>query len=231
MRSKRRWPRVAVAGVAAACLLGALAAVAWQRPQPSGAAAEPAGAAFPWAATPVPGKAAASAATAPVAAASVAVAAVGLAPTSAFRTDAQGKLVVDATLRLRAEELLALHAGADLAARLDAELTALPPAAAVRARDLVTLLEGYQAAQRAAFPPGEAPLVPEEGLAQLDAMQALRVSHFGADAAQRMFGEDDAVARRLLQLMRDETDASLGMEQKAMRAQARYDLERGTARR
>lgn len=227
MRPKRPWPlAVAVAG---ACLLGALAFVAWQHPQPSGAAAEPAGAVFPWAATPVSREAAASAATAPAAAASVALAAVGSPPAGAFRTDAQGKLVVDTALRLRAEELLALHDGAGLAARLDAELAALPPAAAVRARELVTRLEGYQAAQRAAFPPGEAPLVPEEGLAQLDAMQALRVSHFGADAAQRLFGEDDAVARRLLQLMRDETDASLNMAQKAMRAQARYDLERGTA--
>ena len=59
----------------------------------------------------------------------------------------------------------------------------------------------------------------------------MRASHFGAEAARQMFGEDEAVARRLLELMRDETDASLTMEQKAMRAQARYDLERGAARR
>jgi lipase chaperone LimK len=73
--------------------------------------------------------------------------------------------------------------------------------------------------------------VPEEGLAQLNAMQALRVSHLGAEAARQLYGEDDAVARRLLELMRDETDTSLSMEQKAMRAQARYDLERGAVRR
>jgi lipase chaperone LimK len=228
MRLKRRWPLMAVAG---ACLLGALAFVGWQRPEPSDAPAEPAGASFPWAATPVPRQTAGSAATASAATAPVVTAAAAPPSAGAFRTDAQGELVVDSALRLRAEELLALHEGPDLAARLDAELATLPPAAAVRARDLVTRLDGYQAAQRAAFPPGEAPLVPEEGLAQLDAMQALRVSHFGAEAAQRLFGEDDAVARRLLQLMRDETDASLSMEQKAMRAQARYDLERGTAQR
>lgn len=217
--------------VAGACLLGALAFVGWQRPEPSDAPAEPAAASFPWAATPVSRQTAGSAATASAATAPVVTAAAAPPSAGAFRTDAQGKLVVDSALRLRAEELLALHEGPDLAARLDAELATLPPAAAVRARDLVTRLDGYQAAQRAAFPPGEAPLVPEEGLAQLDAMQALRVSHFGAEAAQRLFGEDDAVARRLLQLMRDETDASLSMEQKAMRAQARYDLERGTAQR
>ena len=223
-RPKPGWPLAAVAAVG---LLGALAVDSWQRPGAPGAAAAPHSVAFPWAGTPAVREAAASATTAPVGA--VAPAEVVPSPAGAFRTDAQGRLVVDAALRLRAEELLALHDGADLANRLDAELAALPPAAAVRARDLVSRLDGYQAALRAAFPPGEAPLVPEEGLAQLDAMQALRVSHFGADAAQRMFGEDHAVARRLLQLMRDETDASLSMAQKAMRAQARYDLERGTA--
>ena len=77
------------------------------------------------------------------------------------------------------------------------------------------------------FPPGRAPLVPEEGLAQLQAMQALRASHFGADAARQMFAQDDAVARRILELMREDTSTTRSMEEKAMRAQVRYDQERG----
>ncbi|PIM52895.1 hypothetical protein CS062_12335 [Roseateles chitinivorans] len=130
-------------------------------------------------------------------------------------------------MRLRAEALLALHEGDALAARLDAELAGLPPAAAARARELVAQFEAYQTAQAAAFPPGRAPLVPEEGLAQLQAMQALRASHFGADAARQMFAQDDAVARRILELMREDTSTTRSMEEKAMRAQVRYDLERG----
>ncbi len=69
-----------------------------------------------------------------------------------------------------------------------------------RARELVAQFEAYQTAQAAAFPPGQAPLVPEEGLAQLRTMQALRAAHFGAEAAQQMFAQDDAVARRILEL-------------------------------
>ncbi|KQW51896.1 hypothetical protein ASD88_04625 [Pelomonas sp. Root662] len=149
----------------------------------------------------------------------------------AFRVDAHGRLVQDQLLRLRIEELLALHEGADRTARLDAELAGLPAPAAARARELLARMDDYQAAQRAAFPPDEAPLVPEEGLAQLTTLQALRTSHFGAEAGRQLYAEDDAVARRLLELMRDETTASLSMEQKAMRAQARFDVERGAVRR
>jgi hypothetical protein len=224
--------RLALASAGLLSVLGLLAVLTGQRQEAAPAAAEPAAStAFPWAG------ASAVLPVVPVASTpeATATAAVAAAPapagTAAFRADAQGQLVLDTALRLRAEQLLALHEGTDLAARLDAELAGLPPAAAVRARELLTRIEGYQAAQRAAFPPGEAPLVPEEGLAQLNAMQALRVSHLGAEAARQLYGEDDAVARRLLELMRDETDTSLNMEQKAMRAQARYDLERGAVRR
>lgn len=144
-----------------------------------------------------------------------------------FRTDARGRLVVDQPMRLRAEALLALNEGAALAARMDEELSGLPAPAAARARELVTQFEAYQTAQAAAFPPGQALLVPEEGLAQLKTMQALRAAHFGAEAAQQMFAQDDAVARRILELMREDTSTARSMEEKAMRAQVRYAQERG----
>ncbi|WP_431256549.1 hypothetical protein ACQ86G_17670 [Roseateles chitinivorans] len=144
-----------------------------------------------------------------------------------FRTDARGRLVVDQPMRLRAEALLALNEGEALAARVDAELADLPAPAAARARELVAQFEAYQTAQAAAFPPGQAPLVPEEGLVQLQTMQALRAAHFGAEAAREMFAQDDAVARRILELMREDTSTARSMEEKAMRAQIRYDQERG----
>ena len=130
-------------------------------------------------------------------------------------------------MRLRAEALLALNEGEALTARVDAELAGLPAPAAARARELVAQFEAYQTAQAAAFPPGQALQVPEEGLAQLKTMQALRAAHFGAEAAQQMFAQDDAVARRILELMREDTSTARSMEEKAMRAQVRYDQERG----
>ncbi|WP_423594842.1 lipase secretion chaperone [Roseateles sp. MS654] len=231
----RRIAWALAAGLGSAILLIWLAAAA-RAP----AAAEQPAAAFPWARAP----AAASSESGTSPGTSHAVAAKDTSASSAslqgpegpglagassgvFRVDAQGRLVVDQPTRLRAEALLALHEGDALAARLDAELAGLPPAAAARARELVAQFEAYQTAQAAAFPPGRAPLVPEEGLAQLQAMQALRASHFGADAARQMFAQDDAVARRILELMREDTSTTRSMEEKAMRAQVRYDQERG----
>jgi hypothetical protein len=221
-RRHQAWALLAASVAVVAALAGLRLA---REPAPPVTAA-PAAGSFPW-------RAAAASSQAPAPEMPQAAAAVPTAealtapeplPGRGWRTDARGQLVVDAALRLHAEGLLAMHEGAQLDARVDAELAALPAAAAAQARELLARLEAYQGAQRTSFPPGQAPLVPEEGLAQLDALQALRVSHFGADAARRLFGEDDAVARRLLELMRNDTDPSLTMAQKAMRAQARYDL-------
>lgn len=144
-----------------------------------------------------------------------------------FRADGQGRLVHDEHTRLQVERLLALHEPGEARrlAEAEAEAAGLPAAAAAQARELVERFEAFQLAQRQTFAPGVAPQVPEEGLAQLQALQAMRASHFGAEAAQAMFGRDDAVTRRLLELMQQETDTRLSMEARAMRAQARYDQE------
>lgn len=146
-----------------------------------------------------------------------------------FESDAQGRLVVDARVRLAVESLVALTPADQLAGAVERELQGLPPPAAAAARELVQRYDQYQAAQRTAFPPGAAPLVPEQGLAELDTLVALRSSYFGAEAARRMFGEEEAVARRLLQLMAEDRAGTLSMEQKAARAQQRFDEERGAA--
>jgi Proteobacterial lipase chaperone protein len=143
-----------------------------------------------------------------------------------FRVDAQGRLVIDQTMRLELESLLALHQGAEQAAALDAQLAGLPAAAATRARELMGQYQSYQEAQRQSFPPGQAPLLPEEGLAQLKSLQALRATYLGAEPARDMFAQDDAVAQRLLELMREDSSTTLTMAEKAVRAQARYDTER-----
>lgn len=149
--------------------------------------------------------------------------------TGVFESDASGRLVVDERMRLAVEAMVALNPAEALPALVEAEVQGLPQATAAAARELVLRYDGYQKAQRAAFPPGVAPLVPEDAMAQLDALVALRGSWFGAEAARRMFGADEAVTRRLLQLMAEDRSTALSMEQKAMRAQLRYDQERGAA--
>lgn len=147
-----------------------------------------------------------------------------------FRADARGGLVHDEHTRVQVEKLLALYSPDEALQRLDAATATLPAAAAAQARELVQRYESYQQAQRQTFAPSVAPLVPEDGLAQLQTLQAMRSSHFGAERAQQLFGQEEAVTRRLLQLMQQETDTRLSMEEKAMRAQARYDQERGAGR-
>ena len=143
-----------------------------------------------------------------------------------FRIDAAGQLALDERTRLGLESLVALTAPEQMQDALEAHVKGLPPKAAAAARELVGRYEGYADAQKTSYPPGRAPLVPEEGLAELAGLQALRESYFGREAAQRMFGEEDAVAQRLLELMREDPVPDAPMEDKAVRAQARYDAER-----
>lgn len=212
-----------------------LAGVALLRPA-TAPAPEAAAPAAPVAARagPVPAAAAPAAAVAPAAAASAVLAAAGAASGArsaggVFESDAGGRLVLDARTRQALESLVALNPAEAVPGLVEAEVQGLPPAAAAAARELAQRFEEYQAAQRAAFPPGEAPLVPQQGLAELDAVVALRSSYFGAEAARRLFGADEAVTRRLLQLMAQDQASTLTMEQKATRAQQRFDVERGAA--
>ena len=143
-----------------------------------------------------------------------------------FQLDAAGQLALDERTRLGVESLVALTAPEQMHSALEDHVKGLPPEAAAAARQFVDQYVGYVDAQRSTYPPGRAPLVPEEGLAELAGLQALRESYFGREAAQRMFGDEDAVAKRLLELMREDPVPDASMEIKAMRAQARYDAER-----
>jgi hypothetical protein len=157
-------------------------------------------------------------------------AAAGLAPVPAepgdnhtFEVDAAGKLVRNEQVRLHVEALVALTPPGQLHEVALAQVQDLPAAAAVEALDLIERYNGYQAAQKLAFAPGNAPLVPEEALAELDGLHALRVSYFGREGAQSLFGKEEAAARQLLEWMRQDNAPGLSMEQRAMRAQAKYD--------
>ena len=142
---------------------------------------------------------------------------------NAFEVDASGKLVRNEQARLHVEALVALTPPGQLREVALAQVQDLPAAAAVEALDLIERYSGSQAAQKLAFAPGNAPLVPEEALAELDGLHALRVSYFGREGAQSLFGKEEAVARQLLEWMREDNAPGLSMEQRAVRAQARYD--------
>lgn len=149
-------------------------------------------------------------------------------PNHPFRVDNAGKLVVDEQTRLNIE---ALFARTDPAALVDAqqEVTQkLPPAAAAEAAALLERYGNYSKAQRHAYPPGVAPSTEEAALAELEGLHALRVAHFGAEAAKAFYGAEEAITRSLIELMRLEKDQSLTLEEKAAKAQQFYDAPTAT---
>lgn len=143
-----------------------------------------------------------------------------------FAVDQAGNLVLDEPMRLRLENLVVLSPEDQLSARVEAQVAHLPPKAAAAARELVSRYEGYMSAQKLSSSSVQAPLLPQEGLAELAELRALRQSYFGQAAAQRLFGKEEQVVQRLLELMMDDPVPDAPMAEKALRAQARYDEER-----
>lgn len=143
-----------------------------------------------------------------------------------FAIDQAGNLVLDEPMRLRLENLVVLTPEDQLAAKVEAQVAQLPPKAAAAARELVSRYEGYMTAQKLSPSSVQAPLLPQEGLAELAELRSLRRSYFGQAAAQRLFGEEEQVVQRLLELMMDDPVPDAPMAEKAVRAQARYDQER-----
>lgn len=143
-----------------------------------------------------------------------------------FVADSQGQLRLDQRTRNKVEALVALNHGDDLAAAIDEVVAGLPRQAAVRARELVQQYQAYGKAQREAIEPGVVPDSPAAALSQLDTLHRLREQHFGREDAQRLYGEEEAMSRRLLELMQADPDPNASMGEKAERAQARYDAQR-----
>jgi lipase chaperone LimK len=140
-----------------------------------------------------------------------------------FRVDSAGKLVLDEQTRLNME---ALFAQTDRVALPEAQQNAtatLPPAAATEAAAWLERYDNYSKAQRQSYPPGIAPATEEAALAELEGLHALRVAHFGPEAAKAFFGAEEDLARSLIDLMRLEKDQSLTVQEKAERAQKLHD--------
>lgn len=140
-----------------------------------------------------------------------------------FRVDNTGKLILDEQTRLNMEALFAQTDRADLAEAQQEAIAKLPPSAATEARGLLERYDNYSREQRQSYPPGIAPATEEAALAELDGLHALRVAHFGPEAAQAFFGAEEEITRTLIDLMRLEKDQSLTLQEKAERAQKLHD--------
>ena len=140
-----------------------------------------------------------------------------------FRVNGAGRLVLDEQTRLNMEALFARTERDRLAEAKQQAIEPLPAAAGTQAAELLEHYDNYQQAQKQAYPPGAAPATEEAALAELDGLHALRVAHFGPVVARALYGEEEAVARQLVELMRIEKDQSLTMEEKAARAQRLRD--------
>ena len=140
-----------------------------------------------------------------------------------FRINASGRLLIDQETRLNMEALFARTERDHLETAKQEAIEPLPAAAREQAAELLENYDNYQQAQKQAYPPGAAPATEEAALAELDGLHALRVAHFGPVNARALYGEEEAVSRHLVELMRLEKDQSLTMEEKAQRAQQLRD--------
>lgn len=136
-----------------------------------------------------------------------------------FAADGHGKLVLSADTHANLEKLLLEENPEALLANLDKVSKALPPQAAAELKVLAGQFQQYAKALTHTIPPETAPETEPERLKMLDSLHALRVSYLGAEAAQAMFGEEEAMTRKLIGLMAAQDDPNLTSEQKAERAQ------------
>ena len=198
-----------------------------REPQPTSAAAirsEPAPAADPSNAREYPPPAAASAA--PAADAERPELVTAQSNDKTFRVNDSARLILDEQTRLNMEALFARSERDRLAEAKQQAVEPLPAAAGAQAAELLEHYDNYQQAQRQAYPPGVAPATEEAALAELDGLHALRAAHFGPIVAGALYGEEEAVSRQLIELMRLEKDQSLTLEEKAARAQQLRDSNR-----
>lgn len=137
-----------------------------------------------------------------------------------FAADGKGRLVLNADTHANLEKLLLEEDPAARQATLERIASKLPAQAASELKVLLNQFQQYSKALPHTLPPDQAPQTEAEGLKLLDKLHALRVSYFGAEAAQSMFGAEEATTRQLLALMAAENDPSLSVQQKAERAQA-----------
>jgi Proteobacterial lipase chaperone protein len=139
---------------------------------------------------------------------------------TAFRTDAAGQLVLDEQTRLNIEALIAQADSQNLHAAVREQTESLPAAAAKQAEELVDKFVYYQQAQRQTYPPDNAPLTEDDAVRELEGLHALRETHLGPEVARQLFGDEEAIAREMIEVMRVENDQSLTAQERIERGKA-----------
>jgi lipase chaperone LimK len=152
--------------------------------------------------------------------ASVAATEENVADGQTFHVDAAGNLVLNEQTRLNIEALVAQIEPREWDAAIREQIEHLPPAAARLAQDLIDRFVNYQQAQKQAYPPGDVPATLEDAVIQLEGLHALREAHFGPEVARAFYGNEEIIAREMIEVMRIENDQSLTPEEKAERARA-----------
>lgn len=143
-----------------------------------------------------------------------------------FRTDASGALMLDADTVVTLEQLVAFSTPDQLTALAREAAAGLSPGLQAQALELAQRFDRYQEAVRQRIQSEQAPTTVDDMARDLQALQVMRHDHFGAQAALLMFGDQEAVTARLIELMRQDTLVETPLEERAMRAQARLLAER-----
>jgi hypothetical protein len=138
----------------------------------------------------------------------------------AFRVSDTGALVLDEQTRVNIERLVAHTDAANLDSEISEQVENLPPIAAQQVRELIERFVHYQQAQRQIQPPDRTPATVDDAIQELHQLHALREAHFGVEVARHFYGQEEAIAREMIELMRLENDQSLTPEEKLQRAQA-----------
>lgn len=143
-----------------------------------------------------------------------------------FRTDASGALVLDADTVVTLEQLVAFSTPEQFNALAREAAANLPPPAQAQALDLAQRFDRYQEAVRQRIQSAQSPTTVDDMARDLQALQVMRHDHFGAQAALQLFGDQEAVTARLIELMTQDTQVDAPLQERAMRAQARFLVER-----
>ena len=141
----------------------------------------------------------------------------------AFKTDANGRIVMNEKTRLDLERLYALNTPPERETKMTEIAATLPPEGARQLYQLMEQYQNYQAAMYQVYPPDREMTSVEQGASQIDGMHGLRLQYFGEEATTAMFGAEEKLQRELYQLMENEKDPSLTFEDKAERAQRIYE--------
>jgi len=137
-----------------------------------------------------------------------------------FHVDVAGNLMLDEQTRLNIEALVAQTESREWDEALREQTEQLPPGAAKLAEELIAKFASYQQAQRQDYPPDDAPVTLEDAERQLEGLHALREAHFGPEVARKFYGNEEIIAREMIEVMRVENDHGLTSEEKTERARA-----------